>query len=97
MEVDRYVLETLMPDLVGHDHHPSAFLVYVFLWSVTRGGQSPARVSLAEIASGTGISKRSVQVALERLNRRELIQVEREGITAVPRYTVLRPWLRYRS
>lgn len=97
MEVDRYVLETLMPDLVGHDHHPSAFLVYLLLWRVTGGGQHPAQLSLAEIASGTGVSKRSVQVALERLNRRELIRVEREGITAVPRYTVLRPWLRYRS
>ncbi len=97
MEIDRYVVETLMPDLVGHDRHPSAFLVYLFLWSATGGGKNPAQVSLAEIAGGTGISKRAVQGALERLTRRELIQVEREGITAVPRYTLNRPWLRYRD
>ena len=97
MEIDRYVLETLMPDLVGHDRHPSAFLVYLHLWAATGGGEKPAQVSLAEIARGTGISKRAVQGALERLTRRELVEVEREGVTAIPRYTLCRPWLRYRG
>jgi hypothetical protein len=31
MELDDYVVDVLMPDLVGHDRHPSAFLVYLFL------------------------------------------------------------------
>jgi DNA-binding transcriptional ArsR family regulator len=97
MEIDRYVLETLMPDLVGHDRHPSAFLVYLFLWTATQGGERPAQVSLAGIARGTGLSKRAVQGALERLTRRELVQTDRDGITAVSRYTLHRPWLRYRS
>jgi hypothetical protein len=136
--IDAYILETLMPDLVGHDRQPSAFLVYLFLWtsayaphgatarprrpayakatavrrsasreggsslgrSASEGGQTHGRkeattqVALRDIAEGTGLSKRSVQDALGRLSKRKLITVERESITAVPVYTVLRPWRR---
>jgi hypothetical protein len=35
-----------------------------------------------------------LQDALGHLSKRKLIAVEREGITAVPVYTVLRPWRR---
>ena len=31
--LDDYVVEVLMRDLVGHDHIPSAFLVYLHLWA----------------------------------------------------------------
>jgi DNA-binding MarR family transcriptional regulator len=93
--VDRYILETLLPDLVGHDRHPSAFLVYLTLWS--RSSETRQRTvtsSLAELAEATGLSKRAVQDALGRLVRRRLVAVERESVTSVPRYTVLRPWAR---
>src|SRR6266536_1055507 len=30
--LDTYVVDTLMPDLVGHDRAPSAFLVFLFLY-----------------------------------------------------------------
>jgi DNA-binding MarR family transcriptional regulator len=93
--VDSYILETLMADLVGHDRQPSAFLVYLFLWTQSHGQKaSTTQVALRDIADGTGLSKRSVQDALGRLARRKLIVVERESITAVPVYTVLRPWRR---
>ena len=92
--VDRYVLETLMPDLVGHDRKPSAFLVYLFLWAATSAGEVTAEVSLARIAEGTGISKRAVQHAVALLVHRELLAVDRMSITAVARYTVLQPWRR---
>lgn len=29
--LDSYVIDVLMPDLVGHDRRPAAFLVYLFL------------------------------------------------------------------
>ena len=32
LRFDSYVVETLMPDLVGHDQKPSAFVVYLYLW-----------------------------------------------------------------
>ena len=95
IELDAYVLDTLMPDLVGHDHQPSAFLVYLALWRRTRAeGADEAAVSLRELAEATGLSRRGVQDAVARLAARRLIAVERDSITAVPRYRVERPWAR---
>lgn len=95
VEIDGYVLDTLMPDLVGHDRQPSAFIVYLFLWRRTFGsGDATAQVSLNELAVGTGLSKRAVQEALRWLSKRRLISLQREGITAIPVYTVRRPWVR---
>jgi DNA-binding MarR family transcriptional regulator len=95
IELDAYVLDTLMADLVGHDRQPSAFLVYLALWGRTRSEDvDEAAVSLRELAEATGLSRRGVQDALARLAARGLIRVERDGITAVPRYRVERPWAR---
>ena len=94
-QVDDYIFETLMRDLVGHDRQPSAFLVYLFLWNETHGKkQRTAQLALVDISEGVGLSKRGVQDALGHLGRRKLIAVERQSITAVPVYTVLRPWRR---
>lgn len=72
--IDTAILDRLMPDLVGHDRHPSAFLVYLFLWRRTHGiGATEVCVSLSEITDGTGLSKRSVQSALGRLVKRRLL------------------------
>ena len=93
--LDPYIVDTLMPDLVGHDRQPSAFLVYLFLWRQTHGaGVQTTQVALTDIAEATGLSKRSVQDALGRLSRRKLVTVARDSITAVPVYAVLRPWRR---
>jgi len=92
--LDAYVLDVLMPDLVGHDRRPSAFLVYLYLWRRTRGGRDDVPVALREIAEGTGLAKRSVQTALARLTRRRLITARRDSRTAVSEYAVLRPWVR---
>jgi hypothetical protein len=92
---DAYILDTLMPDLVGHDRQPSAFLVYLYLWRQTHGGgRQTVQVALLDIAEATGLSKRAVQDALGRLAKRKLLTVARERMTAVPVYTVLRPWRR---
>lgn len=93
--VDTYVLETLMPDLVGHDRSPSAFLVYLHLWHLTAGTRERrATRSLAQVAEETGLSKSAVQGALRLLKRRRLVRAERASLTAVPVYEVLRPWVR---
>jgi DNA-binding GntR family transcriptional regulator len=93
--IDAYILDTLMRDLVGHDRRPSAFLVYLYLWRATHGrGRTAAQVALLDIAEEVGLSKRAVQDALVRLSKRKLITVARQSITAVPVYTVLRPWRR---
>jgi len=90
IEVDAYVLDVQMRDLVGHDRSPSAFLVYLFVWRRTLDGES--RLTLRRIAEGTGLSKRGVQDAIGHLEERKLLRVTRQSITAVPEYAVLRPW-----
>jgi DNA-binding MarR family transcriptional regulator len=94
LRLDAYVLETLMPDLVLHDRHPSAFLVYLQLWNRCAGRRAGVRLSHQELADATGLSKSAVQSAVRSLTRRGLIRSTRESITAVPVYTVLRPWRR---
>jgi hypothetical protein len=93
--LDAYIVDTLMPDLVGHDRQPSAFLVYLYLWRQTHGSHAQTvQVALLDIAEATGLSKRAVQGSLGRLARRKLVAVARDSITAIPVYTVLRPWRR---
>ncbi|MFL6195498.1 MAG: helix-turn-helix domain-containing protein [Thermoanaerobaculia bacterium] len=93
--IDAYVLDSLMADLVGHDRQPSAFLVYLYLWRRTWGsGETATQVSLLDISLGTGLSKRAVQEALRLLAKRRLLSIQRESITAIPVYAVLRPWVR---
>lgn len=94
LELDAYVVDVLLPDLVGHDRRPSAFLVYLYLWRHAADARRGAEASLRAIAEGTGLSKRAVQDAVARLERRRLVAVERRGPTAVPVYTVLKPWIR---
>ena len=93
--LDTYIVDTLMADLVGHDRRPSAFLVYLLLWRRTVGaGEERVQLGLVDIATATGLSKRAVQEALRSLLRRRLVSIHQEGITAVPVYTVRRPWMR---
>jgi hypothetical protein len=95
IDIDEYVIATLMRDLVGHDRQPSAYLVYLYLtWRVKSSAETSVVMSLQELAEGTGLSKRAVQDAIRRLHRRKLIGIRRESITAVPEYSVHRPWRR---
>ena len=95
LPLDPYIVDTLMADLVGHDRQPSAFLVYLFLWRHTHGaGATEVEIALQDLAEGTGLSKRAVQDALSRLVRRKLVDVRRDGITAVGAYAVRQPWRR---
>ena len=99
--LDRYIVDSLMPDLVGHDKQPSAFIVFVYLWSraTRRRGPQGARgrrfvASLQQIAFDTGLSKSAVQQAVRTLKRRHLIQAHQAPATASPDYLVNAPWRR---
>jgi len=90
---DAYLIDSLMPDLVGHDRQPSAFIVYLYLaHRVTRARTRSVAVSLQGIAADTGLSKTAVQAAIRTLLRRRLLRVDKRTRTAVPSYTVLRAW-----
>ncbi|HKR64491.1 MAG TPA: helix-turn-helix domain-containing protein [Thermoanaerobaculia bacterium] len=95
VRIDRYILETLLADLVGHDKFPTAFVVYVHLWNRTFGEDAKSvRTSHQRIADDTGLSKSGVQAALRHLNKRKLVRSVRETQTATPEHFVLRPWRR---
>src|SRR5215212_4861276 len=91
--IDDYVIDVLMADLVAHDHHPAAFLVYLYLYGQAQRHQWRAvSASLRSIAERTGLSKSTVQIALARLNRRQLVKSKRAHSTATPTHKVLRHW-----
>ncbi len=90
--LDNYVVETLLPDLVGHDRSPSAFIVFLKLWHESGGPGRRLEISLSTLAVETGLSKSSVQSALTRLRKRGYIATRRASATAVPVHTVNAPW-----
>jgi len=92
---DAYVLDTLMPDLVGHDRKPASYIVYLCLWRRSPASfDKPVRMSHQQLADATGLSRSTVQDALRWLQRRELIVSARAHATAVPAHQVKRPWIR---
>ncbi|MEO8386247.1 MAG: helix-turn-helix domain-containing protein [Betaproteobacteria bacterium] len=92
LALDQYVVDVLMPDLVGHDKSPSAFLVYLYLWRMA-AARGRAQLSYTTMATNTGLSKASVQRAVAILKRRKLLQVSKASPTAVPDYRLVRPWV----
>jgi hypothetical protein len=95
LSVDSYVIDVLMPDLVGHDRRPAAFIVYLFLLrQAAHLRRDSVSVSLQTIASKTGLSKSTVQAALRHLRRRKLIDPSIAASVTAPVRRVMRPWVR---
>lgn len=90
--LDDYVVDVLMRDLVGHDHRPVSFLVYLWLSVEQRRTAAPVQISYADLAESVGVSKSSSQAAVGWLVRRKLLSVSKENVTATPCYSVLTPW-----
>ena len=95
LRLDPHVVDVLLPDLVGHDKRLSSFVLYLWLYAMTKGlGRKSAFFSYQMLSDRTGLSKRAVQRAVEHLRRRQLIRVARKSPTAVPEYAVATPWLK---
>jgi len=92
LSFDDYVVDVLLRDLVGHDHRPVAFLVYLWLAAEQQHKDGVVQISYQEISENIGVSKSSVQTAVRWLVRRKLLAAAKENATATPRYTVLCPW-----
>jgi hypothetical protein len=91
--MDAYVLDVLMPDLIGHDRRPAAFIVYLFLLrQASLSGRDAVSVSLQTIATHTGLSKSAVQASIRHLRRRRLLDPEVVATVAHPLRRILRPW-----
>lgn len=95
LTLDAYVVDVLMPDLVGHDRRPAAFIVYLFLLrQAVISRRDTVSVSLQTIATKTGLSKSTVQGALRHLRRRHLVDPTVAATVTNPVRHVLRPWIR---
>lgn len=90
--LDDYITDVLMRDLVGHDHKPASFLVYLWLAAEHARTKRDTRASYQLIAESVGISKSSAQSAVRWLLRRKLLSVTKDSTTATPAYTVRMPW-----
>jgi hypothetical protein len=95
LSLDAYVLDVLMPDLVGHDRRPATFIVYLFLLRhALRSRRDSVSVSLQTIATRTGLSKSTVQAAIRHLRRRRLLDPSIKATVTDPVRRVLRPWIK---
>jgi DNA-binding transcriptional MocR family regulator len=93
--IDAYVVDVLMPDLVGHDRRPATFVVYLFLLrQAAKARRDSVSISLQSIATKTGLSKSTVQTALRHLRRRRLLDPAVSASVTVPLRHILRPWVR---
>ena len=90
--IDNYVTDVLMRDLVGHDRKPVSFLVYLWLAAEEARRNGVVQISYQELAESIGVSKSSAQASVKWLVRRKLLAASKENATATPRYTVLSPW-----
>ena len=91
-EIDDYVTDVLMRDLVGHDRRPASFLVYLWLAAEQQRRNAAVSISYQELAESIGISKSSTQTAVAWLIQRKLLRVSKQTLTATPVYTVRTPW-----
>src|SRR5260221_9766640 len=91
LSLDQYVVDVLMPDLVGHDKSQSAFIVYLYLWRCA-GSRGRVQASYSTIAADTGLSRAGAQRAVALLKRRKLVSMTKATPTSVPEYRVARPW-----
>jgi len=95
VSVDSYVIDGLLPDLVGHDRRLGSFVVYLHLYRRAAEGKDwSVRASHQAIADATGLSRSAVQAALGHLQKRQLVATSRAHPTAVPLHRVMRPWMR---
>lgn len=92
VQIDDYVIEVLMRDLVGHDRRPVAFLVYLWLAGAQAKRGRAVEVSFQEMAESIGVSKSSAQAAVRWLVRRRLLQATKANATAIPSYKTMTPW-----
>jgi hypothetical protein len=92
VQLDDYVTDVLMRDLVCHDRKPVCFLIYLWLAAEQQRRQGDVQISYQELAENVGVSKSSAQASIRWLARRKLLFVRKRNVTATPCYTVLAPW-----
>jgi hypothetical protein len=87
-ELDNYVTDVLMRDLIGHDKRPVSFLIYLWLAAEEQRRAAPVQISYQELAESIGVSRSSAQTSVGWLIRRKLLEATRVSVTATPAYRV---------
>jgi hypothetical protein len=95
--LDRYVINSLMRDLIGHDHKPAAFAVYLWLAAEQQRINGAVAISYAALSEETGLSRSATQAAVTWLLQRGLLASKHASVTATPVYTTLKPWKRTKT
>jgi hypothetical protein len=91
--LDCYVVDVLLPDLVGHDRKPAAFLVLIrLLCTSDRRRKDLVEMSLQEIATSTGLAKSTVQAAIRHLKHRGFLDPDTQATTSKPLRKIVRSW-----
>jgi hypothetical protein len=62
LNLDYYVIDVLVRDLVGHDRRPASFLVYLWLTAEQARRQGVVQMSYQELAESVGLSKSSAKL-----------------------------------
>lgn len=92
LAIDRYILDTLMRDLVGHDRRAASYLVYLTILNAAHDGFTT--LSHQQIADRSGLAKRTVQDAILHLASRQLLVVKKRSRTEPAKLRLLTPWMR---
>ena len=78
ISLDPYLIDCLLPDLVGHDRRLSSFIIYLYLYrQASQQANWSVHMSHQSIATATGLSRSAVQSALAHLQSRQLIATSR--------------------
>jgi hypothetical protein len=78
-EIDDYILDVLLRDLVGHDRRPVSFLVFLWLFFEQQRSGDSVQISYVDLAENVGISKSSAQGAIKWLISRQLLSTSKKS------------------
>jgi hypothetical protein len=68
-------------------------IIYIYLWRrIVGSGISKISLSMQVLSDAVGISKRTAQDAIKKLNELKLLKSEREGETGVSQHQIFKPW-----
>lgn len=89
ISIDSYIIDNLFRELKS----PMMSIVYIYLWRRTVGqGHPSVHLSIQVLSEAIGISKRTVQDTLKKLNELKLIHSTKVSATYVSEHQVLQPW-----
>jgi len=86
--IDNYIVDNLLAEL-----GPTQAIVYIYLWRrIVGSGVTKISLSMQVLSEAIGVSKRTSQEAIKKLNELKLLKSDREGETGVSQHQIFKPW-----